>query len=382
MDLVERLIERAKARQRTVALPEGDDPRVLQASRRLHDEGIARPILIGARAALDETAASAGVSLDEIESVAPAESGALDAYAALYLEGRPKANERVARRSLAKPQFCGAMAAKAGEADALVAGASRPTARLIDARLMSVVLVHDGRISIHTAGMSGPEAGAVVVFGLTADRKGPTVFPMLRASRWIADCPGSRGAEATNADPDINPDAEIFNTRTWAGGTWLRNAMSERGDDFEAAMGSNPVRSYPAESELPRTHRPPIVDMIEAERVRRQRGRWCDRSGLTLRRSSGGDRGVWRRSSPCRLAGRVWHDSRSRPLANCLPHARFPSAALPARRSGGGKDAPRPLARSAGTFPARPARSRGKPETHRVRFGPPGPRGCPGPPAH
>ena len=240
---------------------------------------------------------------------------------------------------------------------------------------------HRGRGTASTV-CPGPEAGAVVVFGLTADRKGPTVFPMLRASRWIADCPGSRGADATNAEPVINPDAEFFDTGTWAGGTWLRNAMSERGDDFEAAMGSNPVRSYPAESELPRTHRPPIVDMIEAERVRRQRGRWCDRSGLTLRRSSGGDRGVWRRSSPCRLAGRVWHDRRSRPLANCLPHARFPSAARPARRSGGGKDAPRPLARSAGTFPARPARSRGKPETHRVRFGPPGPRGCPGPPAH
>ena len=89
-----------------------------------------------------------------------------------------------------------------------------------------------------------------------------------------------------------------------------------------------------------------------ATKIRTNLPCWCDRSGLTLRRSSGGDRGVWRRSSPCRLAGRVWQGSRSQQLANCLPHARFLSAVWPARRSGGGTDARHPLARSAGTFPA------------------------------
>ncbi len=140
MDIVEHLIAQAKQHRRTVALPEGDDPRILRAARSLHDEGIARPLLIGARAALEETAAAAGVSLDAIESVAPAESDALDAYAALYLEGRPKANERVAKRLLAKPLFYAAMAVKAGDADAMVAGASQPTARVIEAGLMSVGL--------------------------------------------------------------------------------------------------------------------------------------------------------------------------------------------------------------------------------------------------
>ena len=140
MDIVERLIAQAKQHQRTVVLPEGDDPRILQAARRLHDEGIAQPILVGARAALEDAAAAAGVTLDAIESVAPAESGALDAYAALYLEGRPKANERVAKRLLTKPLFYAAMEVKAGDADALLAGASQPTARVIEAGLMSVGL--------------------------------------------------------------------------------------------------------------------------------------------------------------------------------------------------------------------------------------------------
>ncbi len=182
MDLVERLVAQAKQRRRTIVLPEGDDPRILQAARRLHDEGIARPILIGARAALEEAAAAAaGVPLAAIESVAPAESGALDAYAALYLEGRPKANERVAKRLLAKPLFYAAMAVKAGDADALVAGASQPTARVIEAGLMSVGLAE---------GIATPSS-----FFIMVPREGgePLVF---------ADC-------AVNVDPDADVLADI-----------------------------------------------------------------------------------------------------------------------------------------------------------------------------
>jgi len=140
MDIIERLVERARAHRRTVAFPEARDPRVVQAARRLHDRGIARPVLIGERPEVEAAAAEAGVSPDGIESVSPAASGALDGYAALYVEGRPKAGERVARRLLARPLFFAAMAVRAGDADALVAGANQPTARVIEAGLMSVGL--------------------------------------------------------------------------------------------------------------------------------------------------------------------------------------------------------------------------------------------------
>ena len=138
MNLIEQLIERAKTRRRSVVLPEGGDPRIVHAARRLHDEGIARPILIGERATLKAAAASAGVSLKSIDTVSLSANGVLDAYASVYAERRPKANERTARRLLAKPLYYAAMAVKAGDADALVAGANQPTARVIEAGLMLI----------------------------------------------------------------------------------------------------------------------------------------------------------------------------------------------------------------------------------------------------
>ena len=181
MDIIERLVERARAHRRSVALPEGRDPRIVHAARRLHDERIARPLLVGERTELEAAAAAAGVSLDGIESVSPSASRALDGYASLYVEGRPKTSERVARRLLSRPLFFAAMAVRAGDADALVAGANQPTARVIEAGLMSVGLAEGITTPSSFFLIVPPAGGEALVF---------------------ADC-------AVNVDPDPETLADI-----------------------------------------------------------------------------------------------------------------------------------------------------------------------------
>ena len=113
MDFLARLFDAARARRGRIVLPETGDERIVEAARRLRDEGLAEPILPGP----------------------PQDDPRLDEYAALY-PGNPK----VARRALLRPLFHAGMMVKAGHADAMLAGVANPTARVIEAGLMTIGL--------------------------------------------------------------------------------------------------------------------------------------------------------------------------------------------------------------------------------------------------
>ena len=140
MDLLEQFIAKAKGKNQAVVLPEGGDARVLRAARRLVDEGIATPVLLGTRAELVAAAGRAGVALDGIGTVDPETSEKRDAYAEAYAAGRDKVDAKVARRLLRKPLYYGALMVKSGDAAAMVAGAANPTRRVIEAGLLGVGL--------------------------------------------------------------------------------------------------------------------------------------------------------------------------------------------------------------------------------------------------
>ena len=55
----------------------------------------------------------------------------------------------------------------------------------------------------------GREVGAVVAFGLAADRNSLTDVPILWACQWIADCLDSAGVQAMNGDRVIKSNAEF-----------------------------------------------------------------------------------------------------------------------------------------------------------------------------
>jgi phosphate acetyltransferase len=185
IDVVAACIAQARAHPRRLVLPEGHDERIVAAARRLRDEGIAVPVVLGTPAEVEAAAQRAGVALEGVITLDPAASARLGAYAALYCAGRPGTTPRVAERLLRKPLFHAGMMVKAGDADAMIAGAANTTGRVIEAGLMTVGLAQ---------GIRTPSSFFLMV---VPGRDGAAA-----ASYIYADC-------AVNVDPDPETLADI-----------------------------------------------------------------------------------------------------------------------------------------------------------------------------
>ena len=86
--VMQSLIDRARALQKTLVLPETQDTRVLQAAELVLREKLASVVLLGNPDTIARDARGAGVSVDGAHIVDPATSPRHDSYAALLLERR------------------------------------------------------------------------------------------------------------------------------------------------------------------------------------------------------------------------------------------------------------------------------------------------------
>jgi phosphate acetyltransferase len=185
MDLLDRLCDIARQRNRKIVLPEGDDPRVVAAATRLRDQHLARPTLLGDIAALRTIASGLKVSLDEIEVVDPGGDARLQKYAAALANARDSLTPAMATRLVSRPLYFGGMMVRQGDADVMVAGCANPTRRVIEAGLMTVGLAQ---------GITLPSSYFLMIVPDFL-RQGPKPFV-------FADC-------AVNADPSASELADI-----------------------------------------------------------------------------------------------------------------------------------------------------------------------------
>ena len=116
-----------------IALPEGDEPRTVQAAALIRDEGLAKPILLGDPDSIRAVAAQSATDLTGIEIVNPADSARFDAYAdALYELRKSKGLSREdAGKLAADPMYYGILMVKLGDADGLVSGAVHTTGDML-----------------------------------------------------------------------------------------------------------------------------------------------------------------------------------------------------------------------------------------------------------
>ena len=142
MDLLK---ERAKKKPMRIVLPEGEEDRIIRASVKAAEEGLAKPILLGDEDAINERAEDLGLSLRGVELLNPEVSPEMDKYVEKYLEIRrgKRVSEAMARRILRRPLYYGAMMVRVGDADGMVAGAVSITASVIRASLLLIGLQKD-----------------------------------------------------------------------------------------------------------------------------------------------------------------------------------------------------------------------------------------------
>lgn len=106
--------EKIKGKGLKLVMPEADDPRIQCAAKILEEQGLAQPILI-----------------------MPAAS---PQAIALVLARRDKMNDAMAERLLKKPLYAAGAMVAIGEAHAMLAGVANPTARIIEAAMITIGL--------------------------------------------------------------------------------------------------------------------------------------------------------------------------------------------------------------------------------------------------
>ncbi len=143
------LHERARALDRRIALPEGEDPRTVQAAAWLHENRIVRPVLIGRESAVREAAATAGVAIPSgVPIVDPARAETAQGYAS-HLFARRKAKGltfEAALETIRDVLYFGDAMVAAGDADGCVAGATHSTPDVLRAAIQTLGVAPGSRL--------------------------------------------------------------------------------------------------------------------------------------------------------------------------------------------------------------------------------------------
>lgn len=125
MALMDTIKAKAKADVKHIVLPEGNEPRIIEAAAILAKEGIAKITILGKIAEVQGIAAQKNADLTGVAVVDPETADNLSAYAEAFYEMR-KAKGMTMEKALETmkvPMYYGTMMVKKGDADGLVAGA-------------------------------------------------------------------------------------------------------------------------------------------------------------------------------------------------------------------------------------------------------------------
>ncbi len=139
--VLERIRRQARLKSRRLLFAEGGDERVVRAAAQLARDRIADVALVGARDGIRSAARRADLALTGVTLLDAADSGEIERTTRALQEARGDRLDRPTLERCARdPLYQGAARLRAGLADCLVAGASRPTAEVLRAALWLIGL--------------------------------------------------------------------------------------------------------------------------------------------------------------------------------------------------------------------------------------------------
>lgn len=123
-DFLERMKKAAKSSKKTIVLPEGEDPRTIEAAKKIVAEGLADLVILGDPNKID---------VPGVKVIDPRNAEKHDEYAAAFAELRKKKGVTLpeAMEQMNDATYFGTMMVKMGDADGLVSGACHSTANTL-----------------------------------------------------------------------------------------------------------------------------------------------------------------------------------------------------------------------------------------------------------
>lgn len=164
-ELSKSIRERAKRELKTIVLAEGEDMRVIEASKTAVDEGFAKIIILGNQDKIKKLADKVGLDLNAVEVVNPEHDPRLVEYAdKLYMLRKKKGmTEEQAVRLIKTPLYFATMMVKEGAADGMVCGCVTSSADVMRAALQ-IIKTAKGTSLVSTTFLMNMGEGRVFAF--------------------------------------------------------------------------------------------------------------------------------------------------------------------------------------------------------------------------
>ena len=190
-----RLVTEARAANARIVLPEGAEPRTVEAAIRAFDRGIARPVLLASREAVARVATARGLALpDGVEVIEPT-AHRRERYvpAMVKLRAHKGMTEPVAREQLLDDVVLGTMMLAEGEVDGLVSGAVHTTASTVRPAMQLIRTTPEAKLVSSVFFMALPSQ--VLVYGDCAINPDPNAEELADIAIQSADSAAYFGIE-------------------------------------------------------------------------------------------------------------------------------------------------------------------------------------------